>query len=54
MKEAVLFVTDYLVSDPLIGWLISGPSNSPELGCLVMGLTADPEDKAWRQPERMD
>jgi alpha-L-fucosidase 2 len=54
MKKTALFFTDYLVSDPLTGWLISGPSNSPEQGFLVMGLTADPEDKAWRQPERMD
>ena len=41
MKEAALFFTDYLVADPLTGWLISGPSNSPEQGGLVMGPTMD-------------
>jgi alpha-L-fucosidase 2 len=43
MKEAALFFVDYLVEDPRSdkGWLISGPSNSPELGGLVMGPTMD-------------
>jgi alpha-L-fucosidase 2 len=41
MKEASLFFVDYLVRDPKTGWLISGPSNSPEQGGLVMGPTMD-------------
>ena len=41
MKGASLFFADYLVEDPETGWLISGPSNSPELGGLVMGPTMD-------------
>jgi len=41
MKEAALFFTDFLVEDPQRGWLISGPSNSPEQGGLVMGPTMD-------------
>jgi alpha-L-fucosidase 2 len=41
MKEAALFFTDYLVKDPKTGRLISGPSNSPEQGGLVMGPTMD-------------
>ncbi|MBW3629247.1 MAG: glycoside hydrolase family 95 protein, partial [Gemmatimonadetes bacterium] len=41
MKGAALFFVDYLVRDPKTGWLISGPSNSPELGGLVMGPTMD-------------
>ena len=41
MKEAALFYTDYLVEDPTTHWLISGPSNSPEQGGLVMGPTMD-------------
>jgi len=43
MKEAALFFVDYLVEDPRIDarWLISGPSNSPEQGGLVMGPTMD-------------
>ncbi|HEX6924265.1 MAG TPA: glycoside hydrolase family 95 protein, partial [Longimicrobiaceae bacterium] len=41
MKGAALFFVDYLVEDPRTGWLISGPSNSPELGGLVMGPTMD-------------
>ena len=43
MKEAALFFVDYLVEDPRNdkGWLISGPSNSPEIGGLVMGPTMD-------------
>jgi alpha-L-fucosidase 2 len=41
MKEAALFFTDFLVRDPQTGKLISGPSNSPEQGGLVMGPTMD-------------
>ncbi len=41
MKEAALFFVDYLVRDPISGYLISGPSNSPEQGGLVMGPTMD-------------
>jgi len=41
MKEAALFFLDYLVQDPRSGQLISGPSNSPENGGLVMGPTMD-------------
>ena len=32
-----------MVKDPLTGYLISGPSNSPEQGGLVMGPTMDHE-----------
>jgi len=43
MKQAALFFTEYLIEDPRStdNWLISGPSNSPELGGLVMGPTMD-------------
>jgi len=41
MKESALFFADYLVRDPKTGLLISGPSNSPEQGGLVMGPTMD-------------
>jgi len=43
MKEAALFFTEYLIDDPRDegDWLISGPSNSPEIGGLVMGPTMD-------------
>ncbi len=41
MKEAALFFVDYLVRDPKTGLLVSGPSNSPEQGGLVMGPTMD-------------
>jgi alpha-L-fucosidase 2 len=43
MKSASLFFLDYLIPDPRTeeGWLISGPSNSPENGGLVMGPTMD-------------
>ncbi|OPZ15962.1 MAG: hypothetical protein BWZ10_01592 [candidate division BRC1 bacterium ADurb.BinA364] len=41
MKGAALFFADFLVEDPETGWLISGPSNSPEQGGLVMGPTMD-------------
>ncbi|MBI4893773.1 MAG: glycoside hydrolase family 95 protein [Acidobacteria bacterium] len=41
MKGAAEFFTAYLVRDPKSGKLISGPSNSPEQGGLVMGPTMD-------------
>jgi alpha-L-fucosidase 2 len=42
LKEASRFFAGYLVPDPHNpDWLISGPSNSPELGGLVMGPTMD-------------
>jgi len=43
LKSASRFFADYLVEDPRNdkGWLISGPSNSPENGGLVMGPTMD-------------
>ncbi len=41
MKGASEFFLDFLVRDKKTGWLISGPSNSPENGGLVMGPTMD-------------
>ena len=42
LKEASRFFADYLVPYPENPeWLISGPSNSPETGGLVMGPTMD-------------
>ena len=42
MKAASRFFSEYLVPDPNHpDWLISGPSNSPENGGLVMGPTMD-------------
>ena len=41
MKGAAMFFADFLVKDPKTGLLISGPSNSPEQGGLVMGPTMD-------------
>ncbi|MBI5818683.1 MAG: glycoside hydrolase family 95 protein [Verrucomicrobia bacterium] len=41
MKGAAQFYADYLVEDPQTKWLVSGPSNSPEQGGLVMGPTMD-------------
>jgi len=41
MKKASEFFQDFLILDPLSGKLISGPSNSPEQGGLVMGPTMD-------------
>jgi alpha-L-fucosidase 2 len=43
MRGSAQFFSDYLVKDPQSGWLISGPSNSPEQGGLVMGPTMDHE-----------
>ena len=41
MKGASEFFLDALVESPDGQWLISGPSNSPENGGLVMGPTVD-------------
>jgi alpha-L-fucosidase 2 len=41
MKSAAVFYSQYLVEDPPSGWLISTPSNSPEIGGLVAGPTMD-------------
>ncbi|MDD4869867.1 MAG: glycoside hydrolase N-terminal domain-containing protein [Kiritimatiellae bacterium] len=41
LKEAALFYADFLYEDEKTKWLISGPSNSPEQGGLVMGPTMD-------------
>lgn len=41
MKGAATFYSQYLVEDPTTGWLISTPSNSPEIGGLVAGPTMD-------------
>ncbi len=43
MKGAAEFFAAYLIEDPRHDqhWLISGPSNSPEIGGLVMGPTMD-------------
>ncbi len=41
MKGAALFFTEFLVKDPATGYLISTPSNSPEIGGLVAGPTMD-------------
>ncbi|MBI4876200.1 MAG: glycoside hydrolase N-terminal domain-containing protein, partial [Acidobacteria bacterium] len=41
MRDAALFFADSLVKHPEKDWLISGPSNSPEQGGLVMGPTMD-------------
>jgi len=42
LKEASRFFSEYLVPDPKNpDWLVSGPSNSPEIGGLVMAPTMD-------------
>jgi alpha-L-fucosidase 2 len=41
MRESAMFFVDYLTRDPITGKLISGPSNSPEQGGLVMGPAMD-------------
>ncbi|MEX0332624.1 MAG: pectinesterase family protein [Puniceicoccaceae bacterium] len=41
MRECARFFEGFLIEDPETGWLISGPSNSPENGGLVMGPTMD-------------
>jgi alpha-L-fucosidase 2 len=41
MRDAAVFFLDQLTVDPRSGRLVSGPSNSPEQGGLVMGPTMD-------------
>jgi alpha-L-fucosidase 2 len=41
MKGAAQFFADSMVKDPKTGRLVTGPSNSPEQGGLVMGPTMD-------------
>lgn len=41
MRKVALFFNSYLVKDPATGLLISGPTNSPEHGGLVMGTAMD-------------
>jgi hypothetical protein len=41
LKGAAQFYVDFLVKDPTTGYLVSCPSNSPELGGLVSGPTMD-------------
>ncbi|MBM3498636.1 MAG: glycoside hydrolase family 95 protein [Armatimonadetes bacterium] len=41
MREAALFYSQFLSEDPKTRWLISTPSNSPEIGGLVAGPTMD-------------
>ncbi len=41
MKQAALFFSSFLIKDPVTGYLISTPSNSPEQGGLVAGPTMD-------------
>lgn len=43
MRGASEFFLDYLIEDPVFGkgWLVSGPSNSPERGGLVMAPMMD-------------
>jgi alpha-L-fucosidase 2 len=41
LRDSALFFTDFLIEDPVSKTLISGPSNSPEQGGLVMGPAMD-------------
>jgi len=41
MREAARFYAQVLVPDPATGFLISAPSNSPEIGGMVAGPTMD-------------
>ena len=41
IKEAALFYREFLVEHPETGWLVSVPSNSPEIGGLVAGPSMD-------------
>ena len=41
LKDAALFYKDFLYKDPKTGYLISSPSNSPEIGGMVAGPTMD-------------
>ncbi|GAA3647074.1 glycoside hydrolase family 95 protein [Flavivirga jejuensis] len=41
LRDAALFYSQFLYKDPNTGYLISTPSNSPEIGGLVAGPTMD-------------
>lgn len=41
IKGAAQFYSEFLVEDPKTGWLVSSPSNSPEIGGLIAGPTMD-------------
>jgi len=41
MRGAAEFYSEYLIEDKKSGWLVSSPSNSPEIGGLVAGPTMD-------------
>ncbi len=41
LKDAAKFFSEFLIEDPKTGYLISTPSNSPEIGGLVAGPTMD-------------
>lgn len=41
LRDAALFYSQFLYKDPNTGYLISSPSNSPEIGGLVAGPTMD-------------
>ena len=41
LRDSALFFSDYLIEDPATRQLVSGPSNSPEQGGLVMGPSMD-------------
>ncbi len=41
IKGAAEFYSEFLTEDPNTGWLVSVPSNSPEIGGLVAGPTMD-------------
>lgn len=41
IRDAALFYSQFLYQDPNTGYLISSPSNSPEIGGLVAGPTMD-------------
>ncbi|MDN5216845.1 glycoside hydrolase family 95 protein [Fulvivirgaceae bacterium BMA12] len=41
IKKAAQFYSEFLIPDPVTGWLVSTPSNSPEIGGLVAGPTMD-------------
>ncbi|WP_214627687.1 glycoside hydrolase family 95 protein [Paenibacillus agaridevorans] len=43
LKEAALFFLDYMVVHPEHGWLVTGPSNSPENSFYPNGRTEGPE-----------
>src|SRR5690606_38816592 len=43
LKEAALFFLDYMVVHPERGWLVTGPSNSPENSFYPHGHKEGPE-----------